>query len=343
MHKKHFFLSNNIAEARGFSPQKQGFDGHTLPSKDRAAQASMVKEQYVAVVNQIVTHLEEREKQGQPVANGIYVDLKMDKSFIPDSLGKQDSPKGATIMKVTDNGDENDVDVTVYVKKDKKDWLKNKVDDYSCKNTAKGKPCNERLIAPINGVVATDIRTLYLITQSVWMIDEEVHVYSFPLSSQYKRACSEIYMLNSDWDKVLKNEYSEDSIEFFSFIGDLMAKPNESCLYEITATCIDFILEHYNFDGVLYPSVQAEGQGMNICIKPDVVDSKISFAGAATEVIVRNGDNSQIHILGNTHMITKDSFEWVLTNDGKMFLQQIGLLAPSFQNTPIVIRSESLM
>lgn len=182
-----------------------------------------------------------------------------------------------------------------------------------------------------------------LITQSVWMIDEEVHVYSFPLSSQYKRACSEINMLNSDCKKVLKNEYSEDSIEFFSFIGDLMARPNESCLYEITETCIDFILEHYNFDGVLYPSVQAEGQGMNICIKPDVVDSKISFAGAATEVIVRNGDNSQIHILGNTHMITKDSFEWVLTNDGKMFLQQIGLLAPSFQNTPIVIRSESLM
>lgn len=159
-----------------------------------------------------------------------------------------------------------------------------------------------------------------LITQSVWMIDEEIHVYSFPLSSQYKRACSEINMLNSDCKKVLKNEYSEDSIEFFSFIGDLMARPNESCLYEITATCIDFILEHYNFDGVLYPSVQAEGQGMNICIKPDVVDSKISFAGAATEVIVRNGDNSQIHILGNTHMITKDSFEWVLTNDGKMFL-----------------------
>lgn len=30
MHKKHFFLSNNIAEARGFSPQKQGFDGHTF-------------------------------------------------------------------------------------------------------------------------------------------------------------------------------------------------------------------------------------------------------------------------------------------------------------------------
>ena len=89
MHKKHFFLSNNIAEARGFSPQKQGFDGHTLPSKDRVAQASMVKEQYETAVNQAIARLEERENQGQPVANGIYVDLKMDKSFIPNSLGKQ--------------------------------------------------------------------------------------------------------------------------------------------------------------------------------------------------------------------------------------------------------------
>ena len=93
MHKKHFFLSNNIAEARGFSPQNQGFGGHSLPTRDRAEHGQMVKGQYEIAVNQAIAHLEERENQGQPVANGIYVDLKMDKSFIPDSLGKQDSPK----------------------------------------------------------------------------------------------------------------------------------------------------------------------------------------------------------------------------------------------------------
>lgn len=173
MHKKHFFLSNNIAEAHDFSPQNQGFGGHSLPTRDRVVHAQMVKGQYETAVNQAIARLEERENQGQPVANGIYVDLKMDKSFIPNSLGKQDSPKGATIMKVTDNGDENDVDVTVYVKKDKKDWLKNKVDDYSSKNTAKGKPCNERLIAPINGVEATDIRTLYVSAEEFDTIPEE--------------------------------------------------------------------------------------------------------------------------------------------------------------------------
>lgn len=182
-----------------------------------------------------------------------------------------------------------------------------------------------------------------IITQSVWMIDKELHVFSFPLSSKYKRACSEINMLSSDWNNVLKNEYTEASIDFFSFIGELMARSKESCLYEITSTCIDFILKHFDFDGVLYPSVQAEGQGVNICIKPNVVDSKISFTGAATEVIVRNGDNSEMHILGNTNMITRNSFEWILTNDGKMFLQQVGLLAPVLQDNIIVIRSESLM
>lgn len=172
MHKKHFFLGNKIAEAKEFSPQNQGFGGHSLPTRDRATHARMVKEQYETVVNQVVTHLEEREKQGKPVANGIYVDLKMDKSFVPDSLGKQDNKKGATIMKVTDNGGKNDVDVTVYVKKDKKDWLKNKADDYSDKDTKKGKPCNEKLIAPINGIVATDIRTLYVSAEEFDTIPE---------------------------------------------------------------------------------------------------------------------------------------------------------------------------
>ena len=62
MHKKHFFLGNKIAEAKEFSPQNQGFGGHSLPTRDRVTHARMVKEQYETVVNQVVTHLEEREK-----------------------------------------------------------------------------------------------------------------------------------------------------------------------------------------------------------------------------------------------------------------------------------------
>lgn len=71
MHKKHFFLGNNIAEARDFSPWNRRLGNHTLPMRDKIEHGQMVKEQYEAVVNQALTHLEEKENQGQPVANGI--------------------------------------------------------------------------------------------------------------------------------------------------------------------------------------------------------------------------------------------------------------------------------
>lgn len=43
MHKKHFFLGNNIAEAHEFSPQNQGFGGLHFPQRDRVTHATFVK------------------------------------------------------------------------------------------------------------------------------------------------------------------------------------------------------------------------------------------------------------------------------------------------------------
>ncbi|ANR72254.1 S8 family peptidase [Prevotella scopos JCM 17725] len=162
MHKKHFFLGNNIAEDYDFSPWNTPFKGEQLPQRDRTAHATLVRECYKAAIAHAIACQEERNKQGFPMANGVYVDIEMDKKFIPVSLGKQDGHGGATIMKVTDKGNESSVDVTVFVKKDKKNWLDKKVDDYEKKNTPKGIPCNEKIIAPINNIVATDIRTLYV-------------------------------------------------------------------------------------------------------------------------------------------------------------------------------------
>ena len=61
MHKKHFFLSNNIAEARDFSPRNPYLGDHSLPTRDRAEHGQMVKGQYEIAVNQAIAHLEERE------------------------------------------------------------------------------------------------------------------------------------------------------------------------------------------------------------------------------------------------------------------------------------------
>ena len=173
MHKKHFYLGNKIAETHDFSPRKHKIEGEQLPQRDRKAHATAVRECYRTAVAQAIAYQEELDKQGLPIANGVYVDIEMDKKFIPVSFGKQDGREGATIMKVTDKGKESNVDVTVFVKKDKRNWLEKKVDKYENKNTLKENPCYEKIIAPINNIVATDIRTLYVSAAEFDAIPEE--------------------------------------------------------------------------------------------------------------------------------------------------------------------------
>lgn len=180
-------------------------------------------------------------------------------------------------------------------------------------------------------------------TQSLWNVNDNIHMFAFPFSEKYKRACEEIGMLKSGWETLLRESYSKESIEFFTYIGDLMAEINTSCLYDVTATCVDYILTHFKFEGVLYPSVPLEGEGINICLKTNVVDDKITFAGAATEVIFRNGDQSTIEILGHANMISDTAFEWIITDEGKAIMFATGIIDQEIVDNTIVVRSKSLI
>lgn len=180
-------------------------------------------------------------------------------------------------------------------------------------------------------------------TQSLWNVNDNIHMFAFPFSEKYKRACEEIGMLKSGWETMLRESYSKESIEFFTYIGDLMAEINTSCLYDVTATCVDYILTHFKFEGVLYPSVPLEGEGINICLKTNVVDDKITFAGAATEVIFRNGDQSTIEILGHANMISDTAFEWIITDEGKAIMFATGIIDQEIVDNTIVVRSKSLI
>lgn len=50
-----------------------------------------------------------------------------------------------------------------------------------------------------------------------------------------------------------------------------MSRKNYSCLYEVTAHLVNSFLykskESSFIDGIAYPSVWCDGQGMNICLK----------------------------------------------------------------------------
>lgn len=193
MHKKHFFLGDQIAEAWDFTPRSPGFGPKPLPARERARHAAHVKERYTAAVNQAIEKLDKREAEGLPVAKGIYVDVEVDKDFVPASYGVADGRSGATIMKVTEKDDESNVGITVYVKREKKEWLGKMADEYSTKDTSNGEPSNNGKIAPINDVVGTDIRTLYVSPTDFDAIPEEgAHFYELWLSHSRENSEEEV-------------------------------------------------------------------------------------------------------------------------------------------------------
>lgn len=175
-----------------------------------------------------------------------------------------------------------------------------------------------------------------IFTQSVWFVEDTVHTFAFPISEKYKRACSDIEMFKKGWDDYCKEHYSERSIAFFSYLGDLMATPKESCIYDITATCVDYVINREEFEGVVYPSVPSEGEGLNICMTPDTVDKKISFGGAVTEFLFRKDMESTIISFAHSRQVSDSSFVWVVTEEGKPIMHMTGQY-PKFNPTDEVV------
>lgn len=156
MHKKHFILNNQIAEARKFSPRTPTVKSE-IPQRNRGEHAELLKEQYNRIVSQAIAFQDELAAGGQPIANGVYMDFEMNKKLISGGL---DTKTGAQILKVSREQENGDIDVTVFVKRKNKDWLINKTDEYANIDGEKG-PKNETLIAPINSIISADIHSLY--------------------------------------------------------------------------------------------------------------------------------------------------------------------------------------
>ncbi len=158
MQKKHFFLTNQIAEPRKFTPRSRPIEPPGIPQRNRKEHAELIKGQYERIVNQAIALQDELVASGQPIANGVYLDVEVNKKLIPTSL---DTKTGAQILKVSEEQENGNVDVTIFVKKENKEWLTNKTDKYASKETKRGRPSNEDLIAPIEEILPADIKSLY--------------------------------------------------------------------------------------------------------------------------------------------------------------------------------------
>lgn len=154
-------------------------------------------------------------------------------------------------------------------------------------------------------------------TQSLWLPDRDLHLFAFPFSKAYKKPCDEVKYQRKVWEEVLAEHWPVEYREFSEYIGDLIAQENHSCLYEITANTIDFVLNQSTasdeLDGVMYPSVWGAGEGMNICLKKETVDECLHFQKASVQCIDKTVGQSTLFGVAESFLLPNGNLKWIPT------------------------------
>lgn len=91
----------------------------------------------------------------------------------------------------------------------------------------------------------------------------------------------------------VNNHIKEKSLIYGTFLANEFSKSQISSEYDymISAVFSEFVSKNRNLDGILYPSVSAEGKYFNIAINPDAVNDKIELSDVGECPIFKTSDD----------------------------------------------------
>lgn len=96
------------------------------------------------------------------------------------------------------------------------------------------------------------------------------------------------------------NDLSFSSIErdLIRFVSSEFSKVvTDNREYLISATISSDIIDETNIDGIIFPSVQLEGQaGLNIALSPKAVNTKLRFKRTIGQTLYKNKDKTIVLI-----------------------------------------------
>jgi hypothetical protein len=128
------------------------------------------------------------------------------------------------------------------------------------------------------------------ITFCSWEVIEDINLVSIVHHKKFEKPTQlSIYMQKQFEVQVEKNpDFKIVSIEISEFLANEFAKSTitHHTDYTISATYSEMISDAY--DGILYPSVRLAGEGINIALKPEIVDKKLKFIGASECRVYKN-------------------------------------------------------
>lgn len=151
-------------------------------------------------------------------------------------------------------------------------------------------------------------------TCSRWDVIEKMKLLSLPFFENYQYAINDILQIQRDWNNEIQKVYiNRGAIELVEYMSTEMAKKisNDNDYFKI-ANFVYYIL-YINektkiFDGLIYPSVPAKGDGFNVVLKPEVVDKKLQFGVASLCYLVKNKMEARVDMINHSVRVSEDGF-----------------------------------
>ena len=133
-------------------------------------------------------------------------------------------------------------------------------------------------------------------TCSIWKVVDCLNLLAFPFSENYKNPTDDIIRIQKKWKAFENTKVSIENQSLMQYMSKEIAKNTDDNLdYIKIAHFVYFILNNFyptlSYDGILYPSVHAQGNGYNVALKPCAVDNKLQFVSAHCCYIVKRLNN----------------------------------------------------
>lgn len=138
-------------------------------------------------------------------------------------------------------------------------------------------------------------------TLSWWDCTRPLVVWALPFSQKSCLKNRSFFRMRAQFEKILKQEPNgREHLQALAFITKAFsARPNKQFYYRISSAFYNTLLHlertrKVKMDGLIYPSANTEGAGLNLVLKKELVDNKtINFKVATMYVILRDAKNAK--------------------------------------------------
>lgn len=138
------------------------------------------------------------------------------------------------------------------------------------------------------------------ISNSQWVVKQPIKTACVVSVDSYDGVENNLLLNVIKSDFIAKFGSNQEAINLASFVEDefsKIVKPSCDYEYKISAVISDLLLNIYGFEAIAYPSVKMGGQvGLNVAIRPDVVDSKLILYNIADQCYYKNGEEGIVEI-----------------------------------------------